>query len=187
MSRSVAFPDEVRVRRLGATLLAGSLCVSPLFAEDPLARSAAREVSRLAAEPVRVIPRSRSVEQARQDKSWSRVQALSPGSRIVVTEKGGLARTDYYFVATAADYISVDVDRDAAVHREIDRSVIGEIAVRRSNTRIGALIGGGLIVLPGLANHASFDALILVGGLWAGFGALVGGNFDHQHVIFRAP
>ena len=103
-----------------------------------------------------------------------------------MTEEG-LSAQEYYFIAAGPDYISVAVDRDAALVRQIDRSVIREVALCHTNAKIAAAVVAGLVVTTGLATGLSGWGMLLYGGLNVGFAALVGSNFSHQHVIYRAP
>jgi hypothetical protein len=116
---------------------------------------------------------------------WSRVQELPTGSKVIVTVRGAGA-TAWRFTDADMTTIRVSDPRDSSKREEIRRADVLEVAVERSAARWGALVGGGAIIVAGVAQKASRDYFLVVGGLMAGLGALTGSNYTTHRVIYRA-
>lgn len=120
---------------------------------------------------------------------WQRVDALRPGTRIVVTLKTGEKRITDFLRATADDVTNAIRGKDAESVKEetLPKSLIRTVATDdpvKNGTGVGALAGaGGMLALIQMGNSSCGSgcdndmpgwAVLAAGGFGAGVGSLVG-------------
>lgn len=124
---------------------------------------------------------------------WSAVEALAPGTRVVVERQGGTALSG---AASDVTTSSIEIDADGRAHvvlrSQVDRVLRLHSGVARGAAR-GLAIGGVGGVLQGLLLTQSDRLLFagLFGAGWAAIGATVGaigGAGDNEStVVYVAP
>ena len=120
------------MRRPCAIALAVLLCVHPLLADGPLARSADREAVRLAAGPFRPVDAD----------GWKAVRLLDPGSAIIVTIAG---RT------VSGAFVSLDDSRITLTRNGLTESTdIGDVEMVEKRVRRGSALAAVFGTLGGI-------------------------------------
>lgn len=118
-----------------------------------------------------------------EPSDWSRVRALRPDTKIVVVIVGREPEERRF---VAAEDTSLTTRAESGSIETVDRSTVREVSVIGTWAKRGAMIGGGAIVAVGAVNKASPEWFLIVGGIWAGFYAVVGHNFQTRKVIYHA-
>jgi hypothetical protein len=124
------------MRRLCATGLVVLLGAHPLLADGPLTRAAAREAGRLADH----------TSPSQEPTAWTRVRALEPGRKIIVTTDGGV--TSGSFVEAGPSTLSLAKDGVTEVVDAGDIQLVTRIVRRGSASAAAVGVAGGLFCAP---------------------------------------
>jgi hypothetical protein len=174
------------MRRLFAIGLTVLLSVHPLRAEGPLTRSAAREASRLAAEPAAGVDRS----------SWKPVRLLDPGAKIVITTAdrtlvGTFKTVDDALLTVGNGSVDEQIPVDAVlmIEKQVQR---GSVAAAVLGTLGGVFVGTAVAVhlafaqcyACGAAELAAWSAFLGI-PIATGYGAWRATSHVTEEVIYR--